>query len=97
MTATLLARTADLNFERHGFRFKQLTPTRWRISNAGGAVVGYLDDRAAAETTAAGPGQATINQSDRWSISRMTADRRGFVVLGAFVSAEEAIGALKWM
>lgn len=85
MTTSLLPRTTDLSFTRHGFRFKQLTESRWRISNSAGVVVGYLD-----ETDATNP-------SDRWSISRMATDRRHFIVLGSFASADEAIDALKWM
>ncbi|MDJ1371809.1 hypothetical protein [Gulosibacter molinativorax] len=85
MTTTLLPRIAGLHFERHGFQFKQLTEARWRITNVTGAVVGYLEHR----DGCAG--------SDAWAISRMTADRRGFVTLGTFGSEHEAISALKWM
>lgn len=84
-SAALLPRTRGLTFERFGFAFQQLTEVRWRISNAKGAIVGYLERR---EDAAA---------SDRWAITRMTADRRQFVTLGSFASQDEAIDALKWM
>ncbi|SJM51393.1 hypothetical protein [Gulosibacter sp. 10] len=81
MTTVLLPRTEDLAFERFGFMFRRLTETRWRIVQRTGAVVGYLEH----ET------------DDRWSISRMTADRRHFVVLGTFSTFEEALTALRRM
>lgn len=85
LQSALLPNTADLHFERHGFRFQRLTEARWRISNATGAVVGYLEER------------PTASASDRWAIMRMTADRRDFFTLGAFGSMAEATAALKWM
>lgn len=94
MVTTLLARTTDLRFERHGFRFHQLTASRWRITNAAGAIVGYLED---SEQGARAAEVGWMSRSDRWAISRMTADRRGFFVLGWFASSDEAIDALKWM
>ncbi|KAB1642721.1 hypothetical protein [Gulosibacter chungangensis] len=85
LQSTLLPHSPELNFERHGFRFQRLTEVRWRISNTTGAVVGYLEER------------PTALASDRWAIMRMTADRRGFLTLGAFASMAEATAALKWM
>ncbi|MGO1543014.1 MAG: hypothetical protein ACTHXA_01600 [Gulosibacter sp.] len=89
MTTTLLPRTADLNFERFGFRFTRLTDLRWRIAQPTGAIVGYLERR---------PGEGdAARATETWAISRMTADRRRFVTLGTFDTSEEAIAALKWM
>lgn len=85
MTHSLLPRTDDLSFDRIGFRFTRLTESRWRIANARGSIVGYLEHTMSA------------NPSDGWSISRMTADRQHLISLGSFASADEAIDALKWM
>ncbi|MFD2758681.1 hypothetical protein [Gulosibacter faecalis] len=45
MTITLLPRTNDLVRERAGLRIHQLTETRWRVTQPGGAIVGYLERR----------------------------------------------------
>lgn len=45
MTVTLLPRTEDLVRERRGLRIHQLTDVRWRVTQASGAIVGYLERR----------------------------------------------------
>lgn len=81
MNVGLLPRTNDVDFEFAGLRYRQLTESRWRITQPGGAVVGYLDHEPGGE----------------WHLSRMTADRRSFVRLGSFDSFDEAARALRWM
>lgn len=78
---TLLPRTDSLVQDRAGFRIRQLTETRWRITLPNGAIVAYLDR--AGDTC--------------WTLSRMSANRRTFAQLGVFSSFDEAVDALRYL
>ena len=83
----LLPRTDDLVSERAGLRRMQISPTRWRITQLAGAVVGYVETRM--HEGAPDPAE--------YRAMKMRPDRRGFLEVGVFESFESAFDGLRWL
>lgn len=72
-------RLGPTTIERRGLRCVRITDRRWRVTQPGGAIVGYLDER----------------DSGSWVVARMTPDRRSFMELGSHPSFDDAFDSLR--